>query len=151
MNNPNFNIGSEYYANSIYKSANAFEAFEYDSSTYEITFYKKKYLVFSNIYCTVNIPSSNFSSDAIASGFGYTIGVKPVGPEYTVRKLADTFDYSITNWLTTSGRRSIMSVYECNDSDIGVKQPFVIWGYSYAEDVYVRPDYIQILYIPIDN
>ena len=45
----------------------------------------------------------------------------------------------------------MMSVCECSDSDIGVKQPFVIWGYTYANDIYVHPDYIQVLYISLDN
>ena len=152
INNPNFNITPEKFNIDVYKSTNATEAFEFDSSTCEITFYKKKYLVFTNIYCTMKITdTTSLSNDASTSGIGYTLGVKPVGPEYTLRKLVDTFDYSATGWLINTGRRSTMSICECNDSDIGVKQPFVVWGYTYAEDVYVRADNIQVLYIPIDD
>lgn len=148
---PKYSINSDTFTTSVYKSANAAEAFEFDSSTYEITFYKKKYLVFSNIYCSISYSSTNFSNNAIASGLGYILGVKPVGPEYTVRKLSDAYSFTNKSWFTTAGRRSMMSVCECSDSDIGVKQPFVIWGYTYANDIYVHPDYIQVLYISIDN
>ena len=152
VNNPNFNITSDKFYIDVYKSTNASEAFEFDSSTCEITFYKKKYLVFTNIYSSMKITNTNdLSNDANASGIGYILGVKPVGPEYTLRKLADTFDYTATGWLTNGARRSTMSICECKDPDIGVKQPFVIWGYTYAEDIYVRADNIQVLYIPIDD